>query len=246
MYGQFQNSAASAAKWFVVAFFGVIVMAILLGANLKDAKWINPNIAEAEVQRIQIEAAHQQATYGLQERLAAAQTEAEIRQIQREQEMLDAQYAHDIQVLNQDLENRQAAFNTLMKVANIFGAAVSAGVVICAVILTIPRAVTIIRTMPSNPKVQAATNQNLQEPPRDYYREYLDLKHENRDFKHKNEHLAKVNRSLANLCQALASEKEELEKENFDLEQFVKNMRRYRDPAKTMKGGYENNPLAGD
>ena len=86
MYGQqFSNPIASAAKWMFFGFFGVILMAALLGANVKDAKWLNSDIAEAEAQRIQIEAAHQQATYELQEQLAQAQTVAEIQAIQREQ-----------------------------------------------------------------------------------------------------------------------------------------------------------------
>jgi len=123
VYGQFQNSASSAVKWIVFAFFGVIVMAILLGANLKDAKWINPNIANAEAHRIQVESAHQQATYEVQERLAAAQTEAEIKEIQRQQALLDAQYQHDIQALNQDLAHQDLAFRTRMTILTILASA---------------------------------------------------------------------------------------------------------------------------
>lgn len=123
MYGQFQNSVSSAAKWIVIAFFGVVVMAILLGANIKDAKWLNPNIADAEAERIQVEAAHQQAAYEIQERLAAAQTDAEIRQIQREQQLLDAKYVHDIQALNQDLAHQDLAFRTWMTILTILASA---------------------------------------------------------------------------------------------------------------------------
>ncbi|RJP55472.1 MAG: hypothetical protein C4583_00485 [Anaerolineaceae bacterium] len=123
MYNSFPNSVSSAAKWIVFAFFGVILMAILFGANLKDAKWLNPNIANAEAERIQVEAAHQQATYEIQERLTAAQTEAEIQQIQREQKLLDAQYQHDIQVLNQDLAHQDLAFRTRMTVLTILASA---------------------------------------------------------------------------------------------------------------------------
>lgn len=123
MYNSFPNQVSSAAKWIVIAFFGVIIMAILLGANLKDAKWLNSDIAEAEAHRIQVEAAHQQATYEIQERLANAQTEAEIQQIQREQKLLDAQYQHDIQALEQDLAHRDLAFRTWMTVLTILASA---------------------------------------------------------------------------------------------------------------------------
>jgi hypothetical protein len=120
MFGQqYTSPIASAAKWFVVAFFGVIVMAILLGADLKDAKWINPNIADSEAYRIRIEAEHQRAINELKERLTAAQTEAEIHEIERQQARLDAQYRHDIQVLNQDLAHRDLAFRTWMTVLTI-------------------------------------------------------------------------------------------------------------------------------
>lgn len=134
MYGQFQNSVSSAAKWIVFALFGVIVMAILLGANLKDAKWLNPNIANAETELIKVEAAHQQATYEIQERLAAAQTEAEIQQIQREQKLLDAQYQHDIQALDQDIAHREAAFQTWMTILTILGSALALALCISAII----------------------------------------------------------------------------------------------------------------
>jgi hypothetical protein len=123
MYEQFQNSVSSAAKWFVIALFGVIIMAIFLGVNIKDAKWLNSSIAEAEAQLIQVEAAHQQATYENQERLAAAQTDAEIQQIQRDQKLLDAQYQHDIQALEQDLVHRDIAFQTWMTVLTILAGA---------------------------------------------------------------------------------------------------------------------------
>jgi len=124
MFGQqFANPAATAAKWIFLGFFGVVLMGFLLGANIKDATWLNSDIAAAQANRIQIDNAHQQATYELQERLAAAQTEAEIKQIQREQSLLDAQYAHDIQALNQDLAHNDFAFRTWMTVLTILAGA---------------------------------------------------------------------------------------------------------------------------
>jgi hypothetical protein len=111
---QFVNPFASAAKWIFVGFFVVVLMGFLLGVNLKDATWLNSSIAAAEASRINIENAHQQATYELQEQLAIAQTEADIQQIHREQQFLDAQYQHDIQALNQNLAHHDLAFKTWM------------------------------------------------------------------------------------------------------------------------------------
>lgn len=125
MYGQTQNSAASAAKWIFFGFFGIILMGFLLGANLKEATWLNPGIAAAEANRINIESAHQQATYALQERLAAAQTEVEIRKIQREQSLLDAQYQHEIQALEQDIIHSEIAFRMWMMLLTILAVALA-------------------------------------------------------------------------------------------------------------------------
>ncbi len=124
MFGQqFTSPIASAAKWIFFGFFMVVLMGFLLGTNFKDATWLNRNIAAAQADRISIENAHQQATYELQERIAAAQTEAEIREIQRQQALLYAQYQHDIQALSQDLTHRDAAFRTWMTVLTIIAGA---------------------------------------------------------------------------------------------------------------------------
>lgn len=98
-------------------------MGVLLGADIKDATWLNSDIAAAEAERIHIENAYQQETYNLQIRLAAAKTEAEIKEIQRQQALLDAQYQHDIQALSQDLAHRDLAFRTWMTVLTILAGA---------------------------------------------------------------------------------------------------------------------------
>lgn len=131
MFGQqFPNPVASAAKWVFLGSFGVVLMGFLLGANFKDATWLNRDIAAAEADRINIENAHQQAINELQERHEAAKTDAEIQQIKREQELLDAQYQHDIQVLSQDLAHRDAAFKTRMTVLTFLGSALSIALVL--------------------------------------------------------------------------------------------------------------------
>jgi quinol-cytochrome oxidoreductase complex cytochrome b subunit len=159
MYGQFSNPFASAAKWIFIGFAIIIVMAFIIGADIKNSTWFNPDIATAQAKQLQIETAHQQATYQLQERLATAQTEAEIQKIQLDQKMLDAQYEHDIQVLAQDLEHRQIAFKTWMTVLTIIGTAISIAIVAATIILTInwashhPRSTsTAVSSTPARPK----------------------------------------------------------------------------------------------
>ncbi|MBI4739667.1 hypothetical protein HY772_09095, partial [Candidatus Woesearchaeota archaeon] len=149
MYQQFQNPIASTAKWIFFGFFGVILMGFLLGANIKEATWLNSGIAEAQAQRIQIESAHQLATYELQERKLAAQTDAEIHQIQRDQEKLDAQHKHDLQVLDQDIANRQRWADFKINAVTFMG--IGAGVVatISILILVVAKAIVILRTLPS-------------------------------------------------------------------------------------------------
>lgn len=150
MYGQqFSNQGSSAPKWIFFGLLGIILMGFLLGMNIKDATWLNSGIAQAEAERIQVETAHQQATNELQIRRLAAQTEAEIRQIQREQEMLDAQHAHDLQVLNQDIANRQRWADFMINAATILS--IGSGVLAALSIFTlvVAKSVAMVRAVPS-------------------------------------------------------------------------------------------------
>ena len=157
MYGQFQNQIASAAKWIFFGFIIVVVMALIIGVNIKGAKWLNREIASAEANRINIENAHQQATYELQERLANAQTEAEIQDIQRKQKLLDAQYTHDIQALTQDLEHRETAFKTWMNVLTFLGGALSIAIVSSTVLWFGSKAIATVRTATPNAESSSAS-----------------------------------------------------------------------------------------
>lgn len=140
------NNPTISAKWVFVGFSAVVLAGFLLGANLKDATWLNSSIAEAEAQRIQIETSHQQATYELQIRQEAAQTEAEIRQIQREQEMLNAQYQHDIIVLGQDLAHRETAFGTWMTALTIIAGALALTLILSTTIWAGSKAIVVVRS----------------------------------------------------------------------------------------------------
>jgi len=85
---------------------GLIVATVLFGFLIGTSGFtffLNPEIAAAEANRINIETAHQQATYELQERLAQAQTDSEIQSLQMEQQILIAQH----ELLAQSIEDRR-------------------------------------------------------------------------------------------------------------------------------------------
>lgn len=150
MFGQQINPFASAAKWLFFGFFGIIFMAVLLGFNFKDATWLNSDIATAEAERIQIETAHQQATYEIQERLATAQTDAEIQQIQREQKLLDAQYEAEMQKIAQDVVNSRRWSDVKINLVIFAGGALSIATTLSGLILAIAKAIAILRTAPKS------------------------------------------------------------------------------------------------
>jgi hypothetical protein len=145
-----QNSPASGAKWFFFLAMVILLVTFALGFNVKDATWLNREIAIAQADRIKIENAHQQATYELQERLAAAKTEAEIKEIQRQQSLLDAQYQHDIQALSQDLAHRDLAFRTWMTVLTILASAFALAFLISSIILVVSKARVYVHSNLSN------------------------------------------------------------------------------------------------
>ncbi len=150
MYGQFQNPIVSAAKWFFFGFIIVITMGILLGGNIKEATWLNRDIAAAEAEKIQMEVAHQQKMNEMQEQLAAAETEADIQRIQREQQMLNAQHEHDMQLLALDIANRQRWNDVKINLVIFAGGALSIVTMLGGVILTIAKAIAILRSAPKS------------------------------------------------------------------------------------------------
>ena len=112
----------------------LLVAGLVLGLSLAGIDLLNPNTSAAEANRMDIESAHKQAMYGLEERRAAAQTESEIRQIEREQKMLDAQYEHDIQALTLSLQHTDLAFKTLMIILTFLAGAVSVSITVISIV----------------------------------------------------------------------------------------------------------------
>jgi hypothetical protein len=127
MYNSYPNQGSSAAKWIFFGFFGIILMGFLLGVNIKDATWLNPNIAREEARRLEIENAHQQATYGLQ----------------------DAQHSHDLQVLNQDIANRQRWADFMITAATILSIGVGVFAALSIFTLVVAKSVAMVRAVPN-------------------------------------------------------------------------------------------------
>ena len=127
----------------------LLVTGFVTGLFAADIDLLNPNTSAAEANRMNIETAYKQAAYDLQIRRETAQTEAEIRQIQREQEKLDAQHAHDLQVLNQDIANRQRWADFLITAATFLS--IGAGVLAALSIFTlvVAKSVAMVRAVPS-------------------------------------------------------------------------------------------------
>jgi hypothetical protein len=230
MYNSFPNQVSSAAKWIVIAFFGVVMMAILLGANIKDAKWLNSDIAEAEAHRIQVEAVHQQATYEIQERLAAAQTEAEIKEIQRQQALLDAQYQHDIQALNQDLAHQDLAFRTRMTVLTILASTFALLLFVVTVIWVGSRTWVYIQSNSQKENTMAKNIPPVEKwipnlPEREPYDPWNDPEYQR---------------------QQIAAARDQERKEREEIRTIVARMKGLSNAEQVSKSQYNNLPLAGD
>jgi hypothetical protein len=232
MYGQYQYQGSTAAKWIFFGFFGIILMGFLLGMNIKDATWLNPNIAREEARRIEIENAHKQATYELQERLTMAKTEAEIREIQRDQEKLDAQHEHDLQVLAQDIANRQRWADFLINTAAVLSIGIGFLVAISIFTLVMAKAITMVRTIPRATPV-APTLRTIPEiqkipsvPERSSYDPWTspDYRRQQRD-----------------------AAKQEERKEREEMQALADRMRSLsKNPAQMSSAEYYKHPLAGD
>lgn len=230
MYGQFQNPIASAAKWIFFGFIIVIVMGILLGGNFKDATWLNPNIAKAQAERIEIDTAHEKAMNEFNERLTAAQTDAEIQQIQREQKLLDAQYIYNIQALNQDLVHQDIAFRTWMNVLTIAASAIAIALFVSTIIWIGSRAWVYIQSnsqkenaMAKKPPLTTKWIPNL--PERESYDPWSDPEYRR---------------------QQIAAARDEEQKERDENKAIATRIRGISNAEQVSKNEYNNLPLAGD
>lgn len=134
----------------------LLVTGFVTGLFAADIDLLNPNTSAAEANRMNIETAYIQAAYDLQIRRETAQTEAEIRQIQRDQEKLDAQHEYDLQLLDQDIANRQHWADFWITAATFLS--IGAGVLAALSIFTlvVAKSVAMVRAVPSVAPVMPA------------------------------------------------------------------------------------------
>lgn len=238
MYGQFQNSVASAAKWTFLGFTVVIVMALLLGSNIREATWLNSDIAAAQAEKTRMETTHQDALNKLQEQLATAETEAEVQKIQNQMNLENAQFEHDIQVLSQDVINRQRWTDTKINLVTFLGNAAIIVVTSALLIIAIAIAIAILRAtpkaqppaMPSQPipeikKIPPLPERHPYEPldtPQPAVKSFQQLH----------------DRRLVERLQELTQQREE--------NVLASRMKAVMDPASISKEEYNKSPLAGD
>jgi hypothetical protein len=115
-------------------FITLLIAGLVTGLALAGIDLLNPNTSAAEAERTNMETTHQNAVYDFQEKLLAAQTESEIHNIQRAQQIEDAKYAHDVRVLEQDIVHRDVAFKTWMTVLTVLAGALALTLLIGATI----------------------------------------------------------------------------------------------------------------
>lgn len=204
-------------------------MGILLGADITNATWLNPEIASAEAMRLEIKARHQEKTYQLQEQLTQAQTEADIRAIEREQALLDAEYQHDIQALQQDLEHRDIAFKTWMTILAFMGGALSLTIIIATTVWVVaiaknaqPRPV---HSQPTSPYIPPVEKKIVSVPEREPYDPWASPEYRQQ--------------------KKIAAQQAE-RKEREELQALADRMKSFTEPMRMSSTEYHKRPLAGD
>lgn len=206
----------------VIGVFGTIFGLAISGMN----PWTSP----AEADRMYMETAHQQEVYQLEERLLLAETDAEIQAIQREQERLNAQHEHDLQLLAQDVENRKLAFRTLMTVLAIAGSVFSVVLIVGTALWIGSKVISVNRPAPKSDNMNNSFVPPMEKkirtwPEREPYEpfETPQRRYERR----------------------LAERQEEIQAQR-DLDELISRMNAFKDPASITREEYLKRPLAGD
>lgn len=133
MFGQqFANPVASAAKWMFFGFVGIVLMAIFLGADIKDATWFNSDIAAAQAWDLNVETSYKEQQYQL------ALEQEQIR-LQAESERLAQELATQKALDAQEVANDQTAFETWMTVLIFVGGTLSVAIIIVSIAWAISR-----------------------------------------------------------------------------------------------------------
>lgn len=113
----YQNSAATGAKWFFFLAIVILIGAVALGVNLKDAKWMNGDIASATADQITTETEIGRKKAELDLKMLEVQTEIQIEEQKRQAEHEAAKQQQEFEAAAvaeaQKAEFRSGFYNTL-------------------------------------------------------------------------------------------------------------------------------------
>lgn len=112
-----QNSVATGAKWFFFLAIVILIGAVALGVNLKDAKWWNREIASATANQMNVATDIEQQKGELDLQVLQTQTEIQIAEMKRQAEYKAAQQQQEIESAAlaeaQKAEFRRGFYNVL-------------------------------------------------------------------------------------------------------------------------------------
>lgn len=162
----------------------LLVAGLVMGLGVAGTDLLNPTTSAAEAARTNIDSDHVDAMNKIKERSQAAKTDAEIQQLKREQNMLDAKYEHDIQALDLDLEHRDLAFRTWTTILTYFAAAISVSLVIVSFAWAFFRKPVAAAALPAANIRTASTKQAEQEKDdvKKYWREQRQWARDNEEW----------------------------------------------------------------
>lgn len=201
----------------------LLAAGLITGMALSGTDILNPQTSMAEANQMNVEAAHQQAIYAQEERLADTQTNAQIQTIVRQQSMADVQAAYDREMLALRVRNRERTAAAWLQIAVWMGAAFSVSLVIATFLWVGSKAIANVKNGPASPVSGIGiTQNNMPDPWRsEEYRRARILEAKRRE---QTEHL-----------EALSREQEEL----------YRRMQSLSEPNPTGKAKYDDLPLAG-
>lgn len=209
-----------------------LIAGLLLGLAFAGTDLFNPRTAAAEADRVAMETAHQQAMNQLQERLATAETEAELRELQRQQALLDAKHQRDLQMLAQEPAQRDLAFRTWMIVLTILAGGFAIALSIGSTLWIGSRALAHVRSVQTEEKHVIRDFPAIEKRiPNVAEREPYDALDQNQVL---------YNQRINDRLQELVNEK----KEQDDAALLAARLKAIKDPAKMSAGEYQKQSRA--
>ncbi len=125
----YQNGVATGAKWFFFLAIVILIGSFALGFNIKDAKWLNSNIASATAEQINVTTDIERKKAELDLQLLETQTEIQIAEQKRQAEYEAAKQQQEFEAAAlaeaQKAEFRSGFYNVLNSGLMILLAAIS-------------------------------------------------------------------------------------------------------------------------